>query len=304
MTQRRGWIWLFAGILMALIAGLLTFRTINEVSNGAESERSDSAPTIQVLVAAQNIPPRQLIDQSMVQIQKVPVLLAPEGYIQSVEDILFKMSSVPIVAGEIMLRQRLTDPTDPESPVLYQISDNEVLISVPASAMLGQIGMLAVGDHIDIAYTVSYDFNVNDDEEETTNAQPATTFLSLQNLEVKGLLRKQPPTDDASTLLGPDAVLLAVSPQDALVLKHLIDIGAPMDIFLRAPGNEALSPVIPVDSQYLVDRFQLQIDTGQGIAATQAFSRTNPTDIAAEITSAVEQINAATQAPLTSTDGQ
>jgi Flp pilus assembly protein CpaB len=288
---------------MALIAGLLTFRTINEVSSNAESERSDGAPTLQVLVAAQNISARQLIDQSMVQIQKVPVLLAPEGYMQSTEEVLFKMSSVPIVAGEIMLRQRLTDPTDPESPVLYQISDNEVLISVPASAMLGQIGMLAVGDHIDIAYTVSYDFNVTD-EEETTNAQPATTFLSLQNLEVKGLLRKQATTNETTALLGPDALLLAVSPQDALVLKHLIDIGAPMDFFLRAPGNEALSPVIPVDSQYLVDRFQLQIDTGQGLAATQAFSRTNPLDIAAEITSAVEQINAATQAPLNNTDGQ
>jgi Flp pilus assembly protein CpaB len=303
VTQRRGWIWLFAGILMALIAGLLTFRTINEVSSNAESERSDGAPTLQVLVAAQNISARQLIDQSMVQIQKVPVLLAHEGYMQSTEEVLFKMSSVPIVAGEIMLRQRLTDPTDPESPVLYQISDNEVLISVPASAMLGQIGMLAVGDHIDIAYTVSYDFNVTD-EEETTNAQPATTFLSLQNLEVKGLLRKQATTNETTALLGPDALLLAVSPQDALVLKHLIDIGAPMDFFLRAPGNEALSPVIPVDSQYLVDRFQLQIDTGQGLAATQAFSRTNPLDIAAEITSAVEQINAATQAPLNNTDGQ
>lgn len=305
MTQRRGWIWLFAGILMALIAGLLTFRTINEVSSSAESERSDSAPTIQVLVAAQNISARQLIDQSMVQIQKVPALLAPEGYMQSTEEVLFKMSNVPIVAGEIMLRQRLTDPTDPESPVLYQISENEVLISVPASAMLGQIGMLAVGDHIDIAYTVSYDFNIKEEEEEeTTNAQPATTFLSLQNLEVKGLLRKQPPTDETAALLGPDALLLAVSPQDALVLKHLIDIGAPMDFFLRAPGNEALSPVIPVDSQYLVDRFQLQLETGQALAATQAFSRTNPLDIAAEITSAVEQINAATQAPPSSTDGQ
>ena len=170
--------------------------------------------------------------------------------------------------------------------------------------MLGQIGMLAVGDHIDIAYTVSYDFNVANDEEETTDAQPATTFLSLQNLEVKGLLRKQPPTDETAALLGPDALLLAVSPQDALVLKHLIDIGAPMDFFLRAPGNQALSPVIPVDSQYLVDRFQLQIDTGQGLAASQSFSRTNPLDIAAEITSAVEQINAATQAPLNNTDGQ
>ncbi|MCB0114337.1 MAG: hypothetical protein KDD84_09615 [Caldilineaceae bacterium] len=288
---------------MALIAGLLTFRTINEVSSNAEAARSDSGPTLQVLVAAQNIPARQLIDPSMVQIQKVPAALAPEGYLQSTESVMFKMSSVPIVAGEILLQQRLSDPTDPDSPVLYQISADHVLISIPASAILGQIGMLSVGDHIDIAYTVSFDFNVNNDDEETTDAQPATTFLSLQNLEVKGLLRKQSPTDDTTKILGPDALLLAVTSQDALVLKHLIDIGAPMDFFLRAPGNEALSPVIPVDSQYLVDRFQLQLETDQALATTKSLSQTTPVDVAG-VAGTVEQNNAAAQAPVNDASGQ
>lgn len=302
MTQRRGWIWLFAGVLMALVAGLLTFRTVNEVSNNAALARLDNTPTLQVLVATQNIPARQLIDQSMVQIQKVPASLAPEGYLQSTEEVLLKMSQTDIVVGEILLKQRLTDPTDPESPVLYQISANEVLISVPASAILGQVGMLSVGDHIDIAYTVSFDFNITDDDNETTDAPPSTTFLSLQNLEVKGLLRRQAPTEDSTAILGPDAVLLAVSAQDALVLKHLIDIGAPMDFFLRAPGNESLAPVIPVDSQYLVDRFQLQINPA--MTSSGAFSLTAPSAAISNITSAVEQINVAAQAPVNDTSGQ
>ncbi|MBX2996939.1 MAG: Flp pilus assembly protein CpaB [Caldilineaceae bacterium] len=265
MAQRRGWIWLSAGVLLALIAGLLTFRTVNEATQSATLSRLEDVPTIQVLVAAQNIPPRRLLDESMVKLQQIPATLVPEGYLRSTAEVLTKFSDTPLVAGEILLQHRLLSPTDANAPVIYRISPDQVLIAIPATAMLGQVGMLAVGNRLDIAYTVAIDFNQS--EEEKPEESPVTTFLSLQNLEVKALLRRQPPTDEGSAMLRPDAILLAVSPQDALVLKHLIDTGAPMDFFLRAPGNEALSPVLPVDARYLIDRFQLQIPPGGEIAA-------------------------------------
>lgn len=265
MAQRRGWIWLSAGVLLALMAGLLTFRTINEATNSAALSRLEDMPTIQVLVAAQNIAPRTLIDESMVKLQEIPATLVPEGYFRSTVDVLSKFSDTPIVAGEILLQHRLLSPTDANAPVIYRMNANEVLIAIPATAILGQVGMVAVGNRLDIAYTVAIDFDQA--EGETSEESPVTTFLSLQNLEIKGLLRRQPPTEEGNALLRPDAILLAVSPQDALVLKHLIDTGAPMDFFLRAPGNEALSPVLPVDAQYLIDRFQLQIPSDSELAA-------------------------------------
>lgn len=255
MTQRRGWLWLFSGALLALIAGFLTFRTISEATTNATLARLEEAPTLQVLVAAQDIGPRQLIDASMVKIQRIPATLVPAGYVRETAEVLGKISESGLVAGEILLANRLLNPTDPEAPVLYKMKPNEVLIAVPANAILGQVGMLAVGDHIDLAYTVAIDFDQNEEAQED---EPVSTFLSLQNLEVKGLLRRQPTAEETSGLLRPDAILLAVSPQDALVIKHLVDTGAPMDFLLRSPGHEALSPVLPVDAQYLIDRFQLQ----------------------------------------------
>lgn len=85
-----------------------------------------------------------------------------------------------------------------------------------------------------------------------------TTFLSLQNLEVKGLLRRSAAEEGIDP--RPDAVLLAVSPQEALILKYLIDSGSPMDLFLRSPENSSLMTVVPVDQQYLIDYFQLDSD--------------------------------------------
>ncbi len=257
MTQKRGWIWLFSGALLALIAGLLTFRTINEATTNATLSKLEEMPTLQVLVAGQDIGARQLIDESMIKTQKIPATLVPEGYIKEAVDVVGKISQMPLVAGEILLSSRLLSPTDPTSPVLYKMKSNEVLLAVPATAILGQTGMLAVGDRIDLAYTVAIDFDSAVADAERQDAEPVTTFLSLQNLEIKGLLRRQPSTEETTSLLRPDALLLAVSPQDALVIKHLVDTGAPMDFLLRAPGNEALSPVLPVDAQYLIDRFQL-----------------------------------------------
>ena len=291
MKQRRGWLWLFAGVLLALIAGMLTFRTINEATTNATLAQLEEMPMLQVLVAAQNIAARQLIDESMVKLQKVPATLAPEGYMKTADEIVGQISDTPLVAGEILLQHRLISPTDPNAPILYRMNPNEVLIAVPASALLGQVGMLAVGHHIDLAYTVAIDFDAAEGEQQ--QAEPVTTFLSLQNLEVKGLLRRQPPTEENSGLLRPDAVLLAVSPQDALVLKHLVDTGAPMDFLLRAPGNEALSPVLPVDAQYLINRFQLNLEMPSDLAAngTSAGATAAETDI--NVTTSAIQGNAA-----------
>ncbi|RMH38549.1 MAG: Flp pilus assembly protein CpaB [Gammaproteobacteria bacterium] len=243
-----------SGILLALIAGLFTFRAINDAVMNATSSAVEQTPTIPVLVAAVDIPARRLIDESMITVKKVPANLVPEAYIDTLDDVIAKMATVPIAEGEILLRTRLVDPTDKDAPILYRIDEDEVLVAVPASALMSSLNLLSVGDHVDLAYTVALEYTDKETEEiKSTTA----AFLSLQNLEVKGLVRSQPPTEEGGALLKPDAVLLAVRQQDALVLKYLIDIGASMDFFLRPPGVEALSPTTPVDAEYLVDRFQL-----------------------------------------------
>ena len=53
------------------------------------------------------------------------------------------------------------------------------------------------------------------------------------------------------------AYLLAMDPQDALVLKHFKDSGANFDIVLRSPTSNQLFDQAPVTSKYLIDRYQL-----------------------------------------------
>jgi len=54
------------------------------------------------------------------------------------------------------------------------------------------------------------------------------------------------------------ALLLALDPQDALVLKHLKDTNAIFDLVLRSPTSNLVFELEPVTPEYLVDLFGLE----------------------------------------------
>jgi hypothetical protein len=54
------------------------------------------------------------------------------------------------------------------------------------------------------------------------------------------------------------ALLLALDPQDALILKHLKDTGAIFDLVLRSPTSNLVFELEPVTPEYLVDLFGLE----------------------------------------------
>jgi hypothetical protein len=67
-----------------------------------------------------------------------------------------------------------------------------------------------------------------------------------------------PPPEPGRTSSSPIALLLALAPQDALVLKSLKDSGANFDLVLRSPTSTELFETVPVTDQYLIERFQLE----------------------------------------------
>lgn len=263
MKQRRGWLWLTSGILLALIAGLMTFQIVNELATAASVAEQKDAATVSVIVAVADIAPFVAINTGMVTLSDVPATMAPKEYVASIEDVIGKMTLAPVTLGEILVTPRLADPADPNAPVLYTMKQDEVLVTVPTVALAGQLGLLSVGQHIDIAYTGEFAYK-NENGEVAENPIP-TAFLSLQNLEIKGLLSRAVVKE--GMISAPDAILLAVAPQEALILKFLIDAGAPMDILLRAPGNNSLLAVTPVDEQFLIDYFQLDLDVPLNFAS-------------------------------------
>ena len=90
------------------------------------------------------------------------------------------------------------------------------------------------------------------------------TLNAIQNLEIAAMalppaLAGSPANakDDKSlALTNEEALLFAVSAQDALTLKFLKDSGAIMDVALRAPTSEQLLEAETVDLPYMADRYR------------------------------------------------
>ncbi len=67
-----------------------------------------------------------------------------------------------------------------------------------------------------------------------------------------------PPTA-TPTVPPPDVVVVALSPQQQLFLKHAIEVGAEMDYALRSASDNQLFPVDNVDFQFLLDFFNIEV---------------------------------------------
>ena len=55
------------------------------------------------------------------------------------------------------------------------------------------------------------------------------------------------------------AYLLALAPQDALILKHFNDTGAIFDFVLRSPTSTVQFDLTPVTDEYIIEFYGLEI---------------------------------------------
>ena len=64
------------------------------------------------------------------------------------------------------------------------------------------------------------------------------------------------------------SILLAIDTQDALAIRHILDVGGELDLAVRAPGDDTIADVVAVDQFYLADRYNIElVRTGASQAA-------------------------------------
>jgi pilus assembly protein CpaB len=112
MARTRGCIWLVAGVIVALLAGVVAFVTL---SRGAENRQAQGTtetggPAVQVVAAAQVVPVGTLLTEEMVILKDMPVTAVPEGYLTETDQAVGKINTTELAAGEILLASRLADP--------------------------------------------------------------------------------------------------------------------------------------------------------------------------------------------------
>lgn len=283
MARLRGFIWLLAGLVAALLAGFVAFQTLSRAAAAPISEEG-TGPLVQVVVAARTVSIRTALTAADITLAELPVAAVPEGAIRDVDDALGLLTLVDLYPGEPVLTQRLLDPTltSPGGRLSLVMAEEHVLMALPAQDILGSVGILKRGDHIDIHFSLLFPANRGpgiaggDDSDGDEQA----TFGVLQNLMVTDFVGGEPVggsggggmvasltgeevKPEETSFTNPQAILLAVPPQDALVLKYLIDAGGTLDLVLRAPGMDRPFETDPVDVDYLIDRYDIPTQVGR-----------------------------------------
>ncbi|MBC7235535.1 MAG: Flp pilus assembly protein CpaB [Chloroflexi bacterium] len=275
MARLRGFLWLLAGLVIAGLAGIVAFVTISRASaQNAAGEATQLTTT--VVVARGPILARALLRAENLQVQKVPVDLVPEGAVTDPSKAEGKITMVDLHPGEMLLSQRLVDPNvlSRDGRTALLLEEDKVLMALPVDDLMSHIGVLKAGDRVDILISLKFPIISGVPTQLTTQGTGQTysqdeelaTFCILQNVEIAGIVNENPlPENKSAGTIGrvtdqvvePQALLVALSPQDALVLKYALDDEGIKDVVLRAPGVEEVFTTEAVDMDYVIDRYNI-----------------------------------------------
>lgn len=140
----RHWV-LLAGAA-SLILGLLVFVGLNGM--GA-NEEAKPVNTIHVVVAKQDIAPKTIIKESMVEVREVPASMVSDDAVREVADIINKPAKVEILKDDIIsTRKVLMDIT--MAGFTGDIPPECRAISIAITDVTGVAGFAKPGDYVDV----------------------------------------------------------------------------------------------------------------------------------------------------------
>jgi Flp pilus assembly protein CpaB len=269
MERLRGFLWLIAGVIVAALAGGVAFIALSRATAQQAQTAQIQTPRNSVVVAIRTVEARRQLTAADVELREVAVEAVPEGAIVDMEKAVGMITLVDLYPGEVLLSQRLLDPNveAPGGRLALVMAEDEVLMAFPAGDLINTLNVLKAGDQVDFHFTYSLPIGretgllpfgqqqQGDEEGAEGEPQETVTFSLLQNITLAAVVRAR--NDEGQETGAPQGLLLAVSPQNALVLKYMKDVGATVDLVLRAPGAEGQFPVEPVDLDYILNGYIL-----------------------------------------------
>jgi Flp pilus assembly protein CpaB len=270
--KRRSWLWLFASIILALLAGVLA---IVILSKAAADQKAEVPVSQQQVVVARN----PIAANSILRADNLTVVERdeiPSGAAVRVQDVLGSMTLRGIGEGEVILMQDVSSVglssgiTETRNLPLL-LGNDKIAVALPADDILSKWGAVLPGDHVDVLFTIDVILETPMSPED----MPATeqgqallqmerdqsldnvSLLTLQNLEVLQIVEEPQMQDQeqTTTAIPKRALILKIDPQDAVVLKYIQDSAGQIDLALRSPTNSTLFDVQPVNINYLVLRY-------------------------------------------------
>jgi pilus assembly protein CpaB len=276
----------FAGIVLAGFGIFFLSRVVQQSITPPPAPTPLPPVTEQVVVAARDLALGDLLRVEDLRLVAYPVEIIPRNAIRNLENVVGRFTKVPLVFGEMVLDHHLADPTNVSGDLAFIIGDETVLMAFPAGDLMSSLNVLRRGDIVDLLVTSTEEVRVvdetgrqlTDEEGENLFESRTVTFSAMQRIEITAMIVDiiqsqqggqatgqvidgvaQPAPTPVPAQVVVRAYLLALSPQDALVVKHLLDTGAIVDLVLRSPTSTQVFELDPVLQEYITDKYQLEV---------------------------------------------
>jgi len=227
MARRRGPMLLMISLLLAVFAAWVANNWIK-----ARATSAPAAPMEHVITAAIDIPLGTKIEQRHLSMIDTLAGKAPSGSYHEYTDVIGKVTSSGVIAGEILLAPRLAD-AGAGSALAAVVAANMRAVTVRVDDVVGVAGFLLPGNHVDVIAT---------EKDGQGNKVKAETILS----NIKVLAVDQTAASDANQPMVVRAVTLEVSPADAETLLKGKTAGS-IQLALRNPLDETDTRTKPVE---------------------------------------------------------
>jgi Flp pilus assembly protein CpaB len=269
MKRRRGVLWLLAGLVLAIVAAGISYfafqQAVAERASAVEEE-----PTQTVVVAKQLINERAVIRLADIGTEERPVEEVPSGAVFKTDDAVGRIATRPIQPGQVLLTQYLIESfsstgIEAADIITETVNFNDALgedlvgFAFPVTDRLSEEGILLAGDHVDLLFSTDV---VGQQE----GAGGKVSIYAIQDIEILQVIYQPASAEEADEQkedkaqseapLVPKTLILAMQPQDAVVLKYAIDTESPLDLVLRAGDNERNFDVDSVHINTISERYR------------------------------------------------
>lgn len=273
-TRTRAIIITLIGLVLLAAGIFASVLLVNRfIVKNQESQNDSQIVKGPVVVLTRDMKLGDRLEMADLSIVEVPIDLIPRDAISVPEEALGRFIKSDMVQGEMLLQHNVADPTNNNHDLAYILSDDHVLMAFPATDLMSVENIPQRGDIIDIFATFSEtvkSLTPGEASSTTTTVNPdgTTTEVPLlkvftvdtfQKVSITALVLNVTTTNTGEQNTSLSSYLLALDPQDALVLKHLKDLGANFDIVLRSPTSTTKHELTPVTDDYIVELYGLEV---------------------------------------------
>ncbi|MDD3828237.1 MAG: Flp pilus assembly protein CpaB [Anaerolineae bacterium] len=268
--KRRSWIWFLISGILALLAGVVAIAALRFFADRVDPE----IPVASQMVVVANSP---IAAGSIIRVDWVALTerdQIPSGAIVNPDDVIGRKALADIAPNEVIRVQDVEQQA--QGPSRSDIPADKIAVALPADDILSKWGAVMPGDHVDVLFTLDVILETDMYPEEVLRVEEGevlqrlerdqsldhVSVLTLQNLEVLQIIEEPGVTleegqqaQDQAASVPQRAMVLAINPQDAVLLKYLRDTEGILDVALRSPDNGTLFNAEPVNINYLVLRY-------------------------------------------------